>query len=62
MTGCLKDSVLEVERKLMKRVPREEWTMTHHRIIFSEGTTVKLKIRNARYVRCWMFAAKERNV
>ncbi|PQP81964.1 endonuclease III [Paenibacillus sp. PCH8] len=28
------DSVLEVEKKLMKRVPREEWTLTHHRIIF----------------------------
>ncbi|GIO36747.1 endonuclease III [Paenibacillus antibioticophila] len=29
-----KDSVLEVEQKLMKRVPREEWTITHHRLIF----------------------------
>lgn len=29
-----KDSVLEVERKLMKKVPREEWTQTHHRFIF----------------------------
>lgn len=28
------DSVLEVERKLMKLVPREEWTITHHRLIF----------------------------
>lgn len=28
------DSVLEVEKKLMKRVPRDEWTITHHRIIF----------------------------
>ncbi|GLI07194.1 MULTISPECIES: endonuclease III [Paenibacillus] len=28
------DSVLEVEKKLMKRVPREEWTQTHHRLIF----------------------------
>ncbi|MCL6661515.1 MULTISPECIES: endonuclease III [Paenibacillus] len=28
------DSVLEVEKKLMKRVPREEWTLTHHRFIF----------------------------
>ncbi|MFB5265400.1 endonuclease III [Paenibacillus enshidis] len=28
------DSVLEVEKKLMKRVPREEWTITHHRLIF----------------------------
>lgn len=29
-----KDSVLEVEKKLMKLVPREEWTETHHRLIF----------------------------
>ncbi|WP_018132492.1 endonuclease III [Effusibacillus pohliae] len=29
-----KDSVLEVEKKLMKAVPREEWTQTHHRLIF----------------------------
>ncbi|WP_373229647.1 endonuclease III [Cohnella sp.] len=28
------DSVLEVEKKLMRKVPREEWTMTHHRLIF----------------------------
>ncbi|GGO04089.1 endonuclease III [Saccharibacillus kuerlensis] len=28
------DSVLEVEKKLMKKVPKEEWTMTHHRLIF----------------------------
>ncbi|TBL79678.1 endonuclease III [Paenibacillus thalictri] len=28
------DSVLEVEKKLMKKVPRDEWTLTHHRLIF----------------------------
>ncbi|MBR2565633.1 MAG: endonuclease III [Paenibacillus sp.] len=28
------DTVLEVEKKLMKRVPRDEWTLTHHRLIF----------------------------
>ncbi|MWC28534.1 endonuclease III [Paenibacillus sp. MMS18-CY102] len=28
------DSVLEVEKKLMKLVPREEWTQTHHTLIF----------------------------
>ncbi|NEU28162.1 endonuclease III [Paenibacillus polymyxa] len=28
------DSVLEVEKKLMKRVPRDEWSVTHHRLIF----------------------------
>jgi endonuclease III len=29
-----KDSVLEVERTLMKKVPKEEWSITHHRLIF----------------------------
>lgn len=29
-----KDSVLEVENMLMKKVPKDEWTMTHHRLIF----------------------------
>jgi endonuclease III len=28
------DSVLEVEHTLMKLVPKEEWTQTHHRLIF----------------------------
>ncbi|MDF2926055.1 MAG: nth [Paenibacillaceae bacterium] len=28
------DSVLEVEKQLMKGVPRDEWTLTHHRLIF----------------------------
>ncbi|MDQ0491933.1 endonuclease III [Paenibacillus brasilensis] len=28
------DSVLEVEKKLLKRVPRDEWSLTHHRLIF----------------------------
>jgi endonuclease-3 len=29
-----KDSVLEVEKTLMRRLPREEWSQTHHRLIF----------------------------
>ena len=29
-----KDSVLEVEKTLMKKVPQEEWSDTHHRLIF----------------------------
>ena len=28
------DSVLEVEKKLMRKVPKDEWTATHHRLIF----------------------------
>lgn len=31
---CYKDSVLEVEQTLMKKVPKEEWSITHHRMIF----------------------------
>ena len=29
-----KDTVLEVEQTLMKKVPQEEWSVTHHRMIF----------------------------
>ncbi|WP_077618563.1 endonuclease III [Bacillus sinesaloumensis] len=29
-----KDSVLEVEKTLMKKVPEDEWSATHHRMIF----------------------------
>lgn len=29
-----KDSVLEVEKTLMRKVPKEEWSATHHRMIF----------------------------
>ncbi|WP_080845488.1 endonuclease III [Cytobacillus gottheilii] len=29
-----KDSVLEVEKTLMRKIPKEEWSDTHHRLIF----------------------------
>ncbi|NRD80541.1 endonuclease III [Bacillus sp. BRMEA1] len=29
-----KDTVLEVEKTLMKKVPKDEWSVTHHRLIF----------------------------
>ncbi|MFB6466039.1 endonuclease III [Cytobacillus sp. Hz8] len=29
-----KDSVLEVEKTLMHKIPKEEWSVTHHRMIF----------------------------
>ncbi|QSS98434.1 endonuclease III [Pontibacillus sp. ALD_SL1] len=29
-----KDSVLEVEKTLMRKVPKDEWSATHHRMIF----------------------------
>ncbi|MCL6571626.1 MAG: endonuclease III [Bacillus sp. (in: Bacteria)] len=29
-----KDSVIEVEKTLMKKIPKEEWSVTHHRLIF----------------------------
>lgn len=29
-----KDSVTQVEETLMKKVPKDEWTVTHHRLIF----------------------------
>ncbi len=30
----LKDSVVEVEEALMKKIPKEEWSITHHHLIF----------------------------
>ncbi|WP_442603915.1 endonuclease III [Paenibacillus sp. KN14-4R] len=32
--AAIDDSVLEVEKKLMRKIPRDEWTQTHHRLIF----------------------------
>lgn len=29
-----KDSVLEVEKTLMTKIPKDEWSITHHRLIF----------------------------
>lgn len=29
-----KDSVLEVEKTLMRKIPKDEWSVTHHRMIF----------------------------
>ena len=29
-----KDSVLEVEKTVMRRIPEDEWSITHHRMIF----------------------------
>ncbi|MBU9714635.1 endonuclease III [Evansella tamaricis] len=29
-----KDTVLEVEKTLMRKIPMEEWSITHHRLIF----------------------------
>lgn len=29
-----KDSVLQVEEALMRKIPKEEWSVTHHRLIF----------------------------
>jgi endonuclease-3 len=29
-----KDTPLQVEQALMKKVPKDEWTLTHHRLIF----------------------------
>lgn len=29
-----KDSVLEVEKTLMRKIPSDEWSITHHRMIF----------------------------
>lgn len=45
-----KDSVLEVERTLMKKVPVDEWSDTHHRMIFFGR--YHCKARNPECVSC----------
>lgn len=56
------DSVLEVEKKLMKRVPRDEWTITHHRFIFSDVIIARRRTPNAKFVHCWTCAGKGKSV
>ena len=29
-----KDNLMQVEEALMKKIPRDEWSVTHHRLIF----------------------------
>ncbi|QTM99625.1 endonuclease III [Sediminibacillus dalangtanensis] len=41
-----KDSVLEVEKTLMRKVPKQEWSQTHHRMIFFGRYHCKAKIPN----------------
>lgn len=43
-----KDSVLEVEKTLMKKVPMEEWGVTHHRMIFLDVIIAKHSGRNVK--------------
>lgn len=56
-----KDSVMEVEKTLMKKVPESEWSVTHHRLIFSAAITVRRKDRNAKNARCFLCAGKGKN-
>lgn len=56
------DSVLEVEKKLMKRVPRDEWTLTHHRFIFLDATIARHRTLRVISVHCWTYAGKGKNV
>lgn len=41
-----KDSVLEVEKTLMRKIPKEEWSETHHRLIFLVDIIARHKTRN----------------
>lgn len=57
-----KDSVLEVEKKLMKAVPRDEWTITHHRLIFSDDITARHRTQNVKFARSLMYVERAKNV
>lgn len=54
-------SVLEVEQTLMKTIPKEEWSITHHRMIFSAATIARRRRRNARYARFFVYVAREKS-
>ncbi|GAY76048.1 endonuclease III [Sporolactobacillus inulinus] len=45
----------------MRRVPREKWSETHHRLIFSDAIIVEHRIRSVRNVRFLTCAVKDRN-
>lgn len=55
-----KDSVLEVEQTLMKKVPKEDWSVTHHRLIFLEDIIVRRAGRSANRVHFLICAEKGR--
>lgn len=56
-----KDSVLEVEETLMKKIPKEEWSVTHHRLIFLGAIIVKRNHQNVTFVHYFIFVVKEKN-
>lgn len=55
-----KDSVLEVEQTLMKKVPQEDWSVTHHRLIFLGDIIVRRSGRSANRVHFLICAEKGR--
>lgn len=55
-----KDSVLEVEQTLMKKVPEEDWSVTHHRLIFLADITARRSVRSANLVRFLICVEKGR--
>ena len=42
-------------------MPESEWSVTHHRLIFSAAITVRRKDRNAKNARCFLCAGKGKN-
>ncbi len=57
-----KDSVREVEETLMRKIPKERWSDSHHQLIFLVGTTVRHNHRNVSNARFLSNAGKEKNV
>ena len=37
------DDVLSIEKKLMKKIPKERWTRTHHQLVLFGRYTCKAK-------------------
>lgn len=44
------DKVLEVEKQLQKELPKKEWTLMHHLLIFHEEDVVQQEILNVKNV------------
>ncbi len=55
-----KDSVLEVEETLMRKIPKEEWSVTHHRLIFLGAIIVKHNRLGVTHVHFFIFVVKEK--
>src|SRR5699024_10952597 len=53
-----KDNTRQVEETLMKKIPKEEWSVTHHPLIFLDVITAQQEIQNVQHVSLWIYVEK----